>query len=220
MQLWETLFKKAVDQLKAGKLSNGSWSFGGGTALMLRLNHRVSKDIDIFLPDRQLLGYVSPRVNDGVEAREYDEQENFIKLYFPEGEVDFIASPAITPIKPFLREVAGVYAYVEDPVEIVAKKIIYRADNFKPRDIFDLAVVSDRFKADVLKMAPFVAPKVETLTNRINQLEAQGQLEPQLLNMEILDGGRKVRGQELKICRRFLNDILFHKDRLLEKTLD
>ncbi|MDR2934570.1 MAG: nucleotidyl transferase AbiEii/AbiGii toxin family protein [Candidatus Adiutrix sp.] len=48
MRQWENLFKKAVKQLKAGKLSNGSWSFGGGTALMLRFNHRYSKDIDIF----------------------------------------------------------------------------------------------------------------------------------------------------------------------------
>ncbi|MDR1308572.1 MAG: hypothetical protein LBL95_01520 [Deltaproteobacteria bacterium] len=32
---------------------------------MLMFNHRYSKDIDIFLADRQMLPYVSPRVNDG-----------------------------------------------------------------------------------------------------------------------------------------------------------
>jgi len=212
MQHWEYLFKKAVKQLKAGKLSNSSWSFGGGTALMLRLNHRHSKDIDIFLPDRQLLGHVSPRLNDAVEVQEFAEQGNFIKLYFPEGEVDFIASPAVTPVKPILREVAGVYAYVEDPVEIAAKKIIYRADNFKPRDIFDLAVVYDRLKDDFLKIAPLIAPKVEILTNRINHLKSLGQLETQFNDLEILDGGRKVRGQELEICRQCLSDILIYKD--------
>jgi hypothetical protein len=49
MQLWEILFKAAVKQLKAAKLPISSWTFGGGTALMLRFNHRQSKDIDIFL---------------------------------------------------------------------------------------------------------------------------------------------------------------------------
>jgi hypothetical protein len=33
---------------------------------------------------------------------------------------------------------------MDNPVEIVAKKMIYRADEFKPRDIFDLAVVYQR----------------------------------------------------------------------------
>ena len=216
MQHWEYLFKKAVKQLKAGKLSNSSWSFGGGTALMLRLNHRHSKDIDIFLPDRQLLGHVSPRLNDAVEVQEFAEQGNFIKLYFPEGEVDFIASPAVTQIKPFFREVAGVYAYVDDPVEIVSKKIMYRADEFKLRDMFDLALVYDRLKADLLKVAPILAPKVESLTNRINHWEASEHLETKFREIDILDGGRKVRGQELEICRQCLNDILLHKGRPLE----
>jgi hypothetical protein len=63
MKQWEILFKKGVKQLRAGKLPNDSWIFGGGTALMLKFNHRHSHDIDIFLPDPQLLGYVSPRLS-------------------------------------------------------------------------------------------------------------------------------------------------------------
>jgi len=216
MRQWEDLFKRAAKQLDAGKLSISSWSFGGGTALMLALNHRYSKDIDIFLPDRQLLAYVSPRVNDGAGAQDYDEHENFTKLYFPEGEIDFIASPAVTPIKPILREIAGVYAYVESPAEILAKKIVYRADNFKPRDIFDLAVAYAHLNADILKVAPLVAPKVEALSNRITQLDSSGQLESQLNDIDILDGGRKVRGHELDICRQCLNDIYIHKDQPLK----
>jgi hypothetical protein len=65
MQEWEPLFNRAVKQLEAGKLPAKSWAFGGGTALMLMFNHGHSKDIDIFLADRQMLAYVSPRVNDG-----------------------------------------------------------------------------------------------------------------------------------------------------------
>lgn len=44
--------------------ANPFWTFGGGTVLMLRYGHRVSKDIDIFVPNPQYLGYVNPRISD------------------------------------------------------------------------------------------------------------------------------------------------------------
>ncbi len=208
MQQWKILFHRAIKQLEAGKLPANAWSFGGGTALMLMFNHRHSKDIDIFLTDRQMLAYVSPRVNDGAgDSRDYMEQESFTRLYFPEGEIDFIASPPITPLKPDFRQVGGIFANVDNPVEIIAKKIFHRADSFKPRDIFDLAIVYDRRPEDVLKTAPLLTPKLEALSNRINLLESSGQFEAQIKEVEILDGGRKVRGHELDICRKCLAEI-------------
>ncbi len=36
------------------------WSFGGGTALAIQLDHRTSYDIDIFFPDSQALRELSP----------------------------------------------------------------------------------------------------------------------------------------------------------------
>ena len=220
MEQWENLFNRAVKQLEAGKLPTKAWAFGGGTALMLMFNHRHSKDIDIFLADRQMLAYVSPRVNDGAgESNDYVEQERFTRLYFPEGEIDFIAAPTITPLKPSFKKVAGIYANMENPVEIVAKKMIYRADEFKPRDVFDLAVVYDKRKADLLKVAPLLAPKVEPLTNRINLLESSGQFESQINELQILDGGQKVRGRELDLCRQCLSEISLRKDKPLNVGL-
>jgi hypothetical protein len=49
MQPWEDLFHKAIKQLEAGPVPKSAWTFGGGTALMLFFNHRVSRDIDLFL---------------------------------------------------------------------------------------------------------------------------------------------------------------------------
>ena len=43
------------------------WTFGGGTVLMLRINHRQSKDIDLFVPDPQYLGWVNPRLSEVAE---------------------------------------------------------------------------------------------------------------------------------------------------------
>ena len=65
---------------------------------MLRHHHRLSKDIDIFVPDPQYLGFVSPRLSDVAEAvtADYVEGPGYIKLLRPEGEIDFVASPNLT----------------------------------------------------------------------------------------------------------------------------
>lgn len=102
LKVWETLFRRAlrlIDSAAAVGISFEPWSFGGGTVLMRRHRHRFSKDIDIFVPDPQFLGYVSPRLNDTAESMttDYVEQGNFVKLLFPEGEIDFIASAASSP---------------------------------------------------------------------------------------------------------------------------
>jgi hypothetical protein len=50
-----------IDEIRGHGIDDPFWTFGGGTVLMLRYRHRRSKDIDIFVPDPQHLGYVSPR---------------------------------------------------------------------------------------------------------------------------------------------------------------
>src|SRR3546814_10248418 len=53
----------AIDILKHFNEANGfspSWSFGGGTALMLQIDHRESHDIDLFLDDPQYLPFLNP----------------------------------------------------------------------------------------------------------------------------------------------------------------
>lgn len=70
------------------------WTFGGGTVLALRHSHRFSKDIDIFVPDPQYLGYLSPRLSDvaALEDPDYEEGAEFLKLRYSEGEVDFVVA--------------------------------------------------------------------------------------------------------------------------------
>jgi hypothetical protein len=61
---WRRLFHIAVDlidQLRENAGCNDfEWSFGRGTAMMIQIGHRESHDIDIFLDDPQLLGFVDP----------------------------------------------------------------------------------------------------------------------------------------------------------------
>jgi Nucleotidyl transferase AbiEii toxin, Type IV TA system len=40
------------------------WTFGGGTAMMLQINHRESHDVDIFLSDAQQLPFLDPQKHD------------------------------------------------------------------------------------------------------------------------------------------------------------
>src|ERR1035438_8204444 len=100
IRTWELLFRRALLVLD-GAIEAGmpdDWSFGGGTVLMLKYHHRFSKDVDIFVPDPQCLGFLSPRLNDIAEkvTRGYDEQTNSLKLYYKEGEVDFVVETPLT----------------------------------------------------------------------------------------------------------------------------
>ncbi len=99
--VWQDLLHHAyslVDEIATHGIQNPFWTFGGGTVLMLRYRHPMSKDIDIFVPDPQYLGFVSPRLSDAAEAvsDKYVEGPGFVKLLRPEGDIDFVASPNLT----------------------------------------------------------------------------------------------------------------------------
>jgi hypothetical protein len=176
MMRWETLFARALLVLDCAASAGTPvepWTFGGGTALMWRYRHRVSKDIDIFVPDPQLLGRLSPRLNPAVDAltSDYVEQASSLKLYFPEGSIDFVVSGSLTP-HPFTEEkILGRPVRVETAAEIVAKKLWHRAASFTARDLFDLAFVAERGPAALPLMQGILALRREDLTQRLNDRE-------------------------------------------------
>jgi hypothetical protein len=149
LNAWETLFQRALEILdsapRAGMMLR-DWSFGGGTVLMRRHRHRLSTDIDIFLPDPQLIGHLSPRLNPAVEAltHDYAEQANSLKLYFPQGEIDFVVSGSLTANPVTIERIHGRDVNVETSAEIIAKKVWYRGANLTARDLFDFALVAER----------------------------------------------------------------------------
>ena len=61
---WLRLFKIALDLMQQLRVNAGGypfdWSFGGGTAMMIQIGHRESHNVDIFLDDPQLPGYIDP----------------------------------------------------------------------------------------------------------------------------------------------------------------
>lgn len=136
---------------------------------MLRHHHRMSKDIDIFVPDPQYLGYVSPRLSDVAElvTQDYVEGPGYIKLLRPEGEIDFVASPNLTSAPYEEWNLLGRQVKVETSAEIVAKKLYHRGDKATARDLFDLALVIDREPVALLSAAPYLVRHRDAFVHQI-----------------------------------------------------
>lgn len=158
---WAALFASALtltDHL-ATVIDRPVWTFGGGTVLMLRLNHRHSRDIDLFVPDPQYLGHVTPRLSDVAErlTTEYVEAAEFVKLLMANGEIDIVVGQPLTA-QPW-EEVTyrGRRIRVETNAEILAKKMHYRGNQAKARDLFDLCAVAELDPAAIEQAASFFA---------------------------------------------------------------
>lgn len=122
--------------------------FGGGTALaMYHFQHRKSFDIDLFVTDPQILNYLSPKhwIEDSrsFNTAKYIDLANHIRLLTKENikidilvSQDFVGHAIIDDSHTFFHE----NIYVESLEDILAKKIVYRKDQNKSRDIIDLSV--------------------------------------------------------------------------------
>ncbi|MEI9425685.1 nucleotidyl transferase AbiEii/AbiGii toxin family protein [Mesorhizobium sp. Cs1299R1N1] len=140
--------RRLIDQLRenAGGY-DFEWSFGGGTAMMIQIGHRESHDIDIFLDDPQLLGFIDPSRShlrfDLIPSDYQGDGLRFQKFAFENvGEIDFIVAGALTPTPVKTCEVEGRAVQLETIPEIIVKKVYYRGSEAKPRDIFDLAAAA------------------------------------------------------------------------------
>lgn len=166
--VWEQLFTKSlglIDDIETHGTRRLFWTFGGGTVLMRRHQHRFSKDIDIFVPDPQALKYVTPRLSDRAESltTHYTEADNYVKLFLSEGEIDFVASPNLTESPFVIEEIFGRSVRVETSAEIIAKKFFHRGDQLQARDMFDFALVAEKEPDALSTAAPFLARHIEKI---------------------------------------------------------
>ncbi len=202
---WIPLFKLALKILSNEKVLKSQWSFGGGTALMTYYNHRKSKDVDIFLRDVQLLTRFTPRLNDYVAERvdDYTEMSSSLKLKIKQQEIDFIVAPSLTQ-KPTVKKLIGnTLVNVETPEEIVIKKIFYRAEAFKTRDVFDLAVVIKDKANGLLKNISVYQSKLDVLRNRLDMLKRVYPIE--LKALDIID--HRIEKDALDVVMEFVDEL-------------
>ena len=206
LRTWEALFQRAlvlIDSTRAAGITLNNWSFGGGTVLMRRHRHRLSKDVDIFVPDPQYLGYLTPRLNAEAEAltTDYVEEAASLKLRFPEGEIDFVASGPLTHDATIVEHLFGRDVFVETSAEIVAKKVWHRGGRFTARDIFDLAMVCEKEPGALIAIEPILRGRRETLLERIAAQDAR--LREDFVALEVLDYRRSF-DECIALCRKAL----------------
>jgi len=169
---WRVLWDHAhvlLDELRTSGTADPFWTFGGGTVLMFRHDHRASKDIDIFVVDPQYLGYLTPKLNDKAAelTTQYVEQSESLKLQFEEGEVDFVASPNLLDEAWEWWNIDGRPVRVERSAEIIAKKMYHRGHQATARDLFDLSLVIER-EPDALRLAaPYLLRHREVFLEKI-----------------------------------------------------
>ena len=133
------------------------WSFGGGTSLAVHLDHRISYDIDLFLDSARDLRSLTPAANPLVKAFQgdlmWEYPGNYLKLYRPGGEVDFIVAAPKTTLGTMPWSFDGHTLLIDTPVETAIKKIFYRPSTFKIRDVFDVAAILGSGFGDDLRAA-------------------------------------------------------------------
>lgn len=173
---WKRLFPIAcslIDQVNSSQTVIDAWTLGGGTAMMIQIDHRDSHDIDVFLPDPQLLSLLDPKTRDfRFETPPSDYQGDgarYLKISFSGlGEIDFIVSGAITTSSSIQRIVEGRKVDLETIPEIIAKKIFYRGGSIRARDIFDVAAAADQH-ADAIVAA--LKPHKDRVTNALSVID-------------------------------------------------
>lgn len=179
--VWKELFPQALTLMAhlEAQIGRPWWTFGGGTVLMLRIGHRQSKDIDLFVPDPQYLGHLNPRLSDAAEqiTNDYEESAEYIKLFLTAGEIDIVVGTPLTN-QPFdLVQYAGREIKVETCAEIIAKKMWHRGHRAKARDLYDLCAVADTEPEAIHEAAPFLvkngAAFLQQLHERADLVDAE-----------------------------------------------
>jgi hypothetical protein len=211
---WAQLFRIAcalIRQVNSEQSVIDHWTFGGGTAMMLRIDHRESHDVDIFLSDPQLLPFLDPQKHDfQFEIRPADYQgdgSSFQKFAFKDvGEVDFIVGHAMTSSPTTQVAIEGEVTLLETVPEIITKKIYYRGSSIKPRDIFDIAAAGQQHVDSVIGALRNYRNEVEVTLMTIDKLNPDF-VNSAIAQLSIKDKFRSVAKTALQQTRELLRAV-------------
>jgi Nucleotidyl transferase AbiEii toxin, Type IV TA system len=164
---WESLLGSAfqlICHVNRNQPVLTDWSLGGGTAMMIHIGHRESFDIDLFIDDPQLLGYIrasASTVDFGdVHPATSGNGATFFRIAFQgKGEIDFIVAPFLTAIPFKTVEFAEQRIKLETVEEIIAKKVRYRGSMIQARDVFDIAAACQAGYLEKIRQALETIPE-------------------------------------------------------------
>jgi hypothetical protein len=175
---WARLFRIAralILQVNSDHSVIDHWTFGGGTAMMLQIDHRESHDVDIFLSDPQLLAFLDPQKRDfqfEIQPAGYEgDGSSFQRFAFKNvGEIDFIVGHVMTTSPTIQAVIEDEAILLETIPEIITKKIYYRGSSIKPRDIFDIAAAGEQHADSVIEALRPYRKEVEVTRMTIDKL--------------------------------------------------
>jgi hypothetical protein len=178
---WPKLFREAcslIRQVNSEHAIIDHWTFGGGTAMMLQINHRESRDVDIFLDDPQLLGFLDPRTHDfefEIQPTDYrGDGAGSLQLLFGDiGKIDFIVAGAKTSSPTVQKTVEGEPVLLETIPEIITKKIYHRGASIAPRDIFDIAAAAEQHERSIIRELNNYRDEVTRTLTTLDRLNAE-----------------------------------------------
>ena len=182
MNNWHQLLDRTLQglaELKRQGRPAPDWVLGGGTALMVFADHRLSRDIDAFIDDPQYLALLSPETTDVWKCSAWDRAAHYLKLKYPEGEIDFIVTASISSLPPIEKQIdltevrkgSKPTIRIDPPVEIALKKLHYRATMLKPRDVFDISVIDALDGPVLIANLHEVAKKKNDLLRRLDNIK-------------------------------------------------
>lgn len=174
---WRLLLREIL-QIEEHLPERLPFSFGGGTALAVHLDHRVSYDIDLFYRSADVFDYYNPNKNLAVMALvqkyggSWQYPGNYLRLELGAGEIDVLISKFMTqlPITEWAFETWQIK--LETPAEILAKKIRFRSSQFKRRDIFDMAAIARLREADLIVALEANIENLARLRDRIETMRS------------------------------------------------
>jgi hypothetical protein len=118
----------------------------------------------------QWIGYLSPRLNEEVssQVKGYEEASDFLKLQYPQGEIDFIVRMSLLGQEPEKSEDC---AFDLEPVgEVLAKKLFYRGWALTPRDLFDWWAINElaAVEIDEPQMGALLQSRSDAIDNALS----------------------------------------------------
>ena len=170
---WANLLRLALPAIDEVERTTGkpiNWTLGGGTALAIRINHRLSEDVDIFVANAPLKLFV-PAQNTHAKAISdaFQWPGHYLKFQRDDGEIDFLSSQLQTTPGYTIERFDNRAVPIETLDEVIVKKIRYRASRFTHRDAFDLAAVANAYPQIINTLLTEVPDKLPELQAIIKQ---------------------------------------------------
>lgn len=180
--------------------------------MMIQIGHRESHDIDIFLDDAQILGFLDPgKVDLRFKEKPADyvgDGARFQKFAFSDvGEIDFIVSGHLTQTPFETQEVEGRQVQLETIPEIIAKKVYHRGSEAKPRDIFDIAAAARTHRDEVVAALRDFPDEVQATLARLEKLNPDF-VARTIGQLMILPAYQNLAGESLAVTKDLVREVV------------